>query len=601
MSTATSRDAAMRRLIPGFTVPFHPETTEGAVTVQGSPQSALPTMLVRRARKKIGSYLISHRLLLVEREEDRDAAAAALTAAGFDVLPPLERGKPGEALLRLAPAVVGAWGNIIAFELRFPSPRNSPRVALYDLDTRALCVVSDVLTPYASRALALMGVWPESFGTNTLPDHLRDKLEWQDEMWGWSQTLDGPAFTMPGERKSAIVRTLTADAAARVPNDVALAVNEIFAVPVADPFVPEPALKRYGAEGFWSYQHGVLEPETVAKLRDAAPLAQVTLPDGWSVQWDRAMTMSPSHAPALTALFLHDIHPEWWGTLTPYWPGTMQWLLGHRDKMPRWMRDDETDTEEGRFNAVVTAVVAAIDDLDWLVPTSQVSQACALCGRAFRPSMLAAGHVAQLRTAAVCHLCVRILPGGPAGQRSPALEAGATAAVGEVILHAGRVISHSMLPALFDSGTIDPVTMILLQQVLPTPNERGWVLWLAKAGVLGEGWRPSRGYISIAADGHECRSAFERFIDDYLWVAKIPHEIEPTYPYDADLNPNGSRADWQLPDGTFVEAAGLMSQSDYAAKMARKTELAAKYNIPLLVVTETDLPRLDEVFAFTRP
>src|SRR5690606_29173480 len=138
----------------------------------------------------------------------------------------------------------------------------------------------------------------------------------------------------PGERKSAVVRTLTPEAVARVPADVALAVNEIFAVPVVDPFLPAPELTGYPVEGFWSYQHGVLEPETVAMLRDVASRAQVSLPDDWEAQWERAMTMSPSHAPALAALFLHDSHPEWWGALTPYRGSDHQWLLGHSDKKP---------------------------------------------------------------------------------------------------------------------------------------------------------------------------------------------------------------------------------------------------------------------------
>lgn len=591
----------MRQLIPEFTTPFVPDETVGeAISAHNSPQSRLPTMLVRRGRKKIGSYLISHHLLIVEREEDRSAAAAAMTAAGFEVRPSLDVPRGGEGVLRMKPTVIGAWGNVMVFELTFPSPRSSPRVALYDLDAQALCVVSKELIPHVTRVLAFMGMAVESAGTRALPARLRDKLDWDAEMWGWSHVLDGPIYPDTGQSKSAVVRTLTPDAAARVPDDVALAVDEIFAVPVADPFIPSPALEGYPVEGFWSYQHGVLEPETVAMLRDAASRTQVSLPENWEAQWERAMAISPSHAPSLTALFLHDSHPEWWGAVTPYKVGDHQWLLGHSDKKPMWMRVDETNAEEWRFTAVVAAVVAAIDDLDWLVPTSLVPQDCALCGRTFTPSKLAAGHVAQLRTAAVCHLCVRILPDGVAGSRSPALEAGATAAVSEVIRYAGRVISQSMLPALFADEAIDPVTLILLQQVLPAPTERGWVAWLAKAGVLGEGWRPSRGYISVAADGHECRSAFERFVDDYLWSAKIPHDVEPPYPYDPDLNPNGSRADWLLPDGTFVEAAGLMSKREYAAKMARKNELAAKYGIPLLVLTEADLSRLDTVLAFAR-
>ncbi len=591
-------------LIPEFTVPYSPGAVDGSVTVQGSPQSRLPTMLVRRDRKKIGSYLISHRLLTVEREEDRQVAADALTLAGFDVLPPLEECAPGDGLLRLTANVIGAWGNVLVFELRFPSPRNSPRVALYDLDNRSLCVVSGVLVPHVRRALALMGLKPATTEPAALPIKLRDKLEWQHELWGWSQIHDGPAFGPDAERGDSITRSLMPEAAARVPEDVARAVNEIFAVPVKDPFiVMDTPLEYSETEGFWSYQHGVLGRSNLAKLRAVASRRVVSMPGDWREHWDSAMALSPSHAPALTALSLHDEHPEWWGRLKT--EGAREqlhgvWLLGHNDKKPEWVRTDMSGVEEDRFGAAVAAVVTMVKDLDWLVPTSLIPQDCALCGRPFTPSKLAAGHVAQLRTAKVCHLCVRTWGEALDQTNAAVLEAGATSAVSEVVRYAGRVISASMVPGLFADGTVEPITAILLRQVLPTGSEGGWVKWLARAGVLGEGWRPSRGYISVAADGHECRSAFERIIDDYLWAKGIPHETEPIYPYDAELNANGSRADWRLPDGTFVEAAGMMSQVEYAAKMARKAELAAKHGIRLLVLTESDLPRLYEVFEVTR-
>lgn len=206
------------------------------------------------------------------------------------------------------------------------------------------------------------------------------------------------------------------------------------------------------------------------------------------------------------------------------------------------------------------------------------------------------GLVAQLDTARVCHLCVRIGAGAPPISSSPILEAGAESAVREVVRYAGRVISESMVAELFASGVVEPETRILLEHALPPTTERGWATWLARAGVLGDGWRPSRGYVSVAADGHLCRSLFERIIDDYLWATGIAHEPEPQYPYDAELNPYGYRADWRLGDGRFVEAAGLMSETAYAKKMARKRELAARHGLELLVLTEADLVQLNEAF-----
>lgn len=592
----------MRRVIQELTAPYLPETVaEGAITVQKSPSSALPSMLVKRGRERVATYLISHQVLMMAMEEDRAAATAALAASGFTVREPLWTCMPGEALMRMGVSAVGAWGNILVFDLAFPHPRNNARVGLYDLDDRGLCVVSEELLPHATRILALMGLSPAAVSPAAISPELREKLEWREEMWGWSPIHDGPAFRVPAEQHDSIIRELVPDAAARVPQEVARAVNEVFAVPVKDPFhVMNPVPGYANAEGFWSAQHGVLDGRDLAKLRDVAPQRVLSLPGDWREHWDRAMVLSPSHAPSLTALTLHDAHPDWWQRLRT--SGVREqlhgiWLLGHNDKKPAWMRTDTTNVEEDRFGVAVAAVVTMIKELDWLVPASLVPQDCALCGRPFTPAKLAAGHVAQLRTADVCHLCVRLGSVDPSRIRTPVLKAGTAAAVGEVVRYAGRVISASMVSELLVEGSIDPITMILLQQVLPAATEAGWVKWLAASGALGNGWRPARGYISVAADGHECRSAFERIIDDFLWANKIPHEIEPIYPYDAELNEHGSRADWLLPGGIFVEAAGLMSQREYAEKMARKTELATKHGIQLLILTEADLPRLQELFA----
>jgi hypothetical protein len=88
----------------------------------------------------------------------------------------------------------------------------------------------------------------------------------------------------------------------------------------------------------------------------------------------------------------------------------------------------------------------------------------------------------------------------------------------------------------------------------------------------------------------------ERFIDDFLSSREIPHESEPAYPIDPDLNPGGRlRADW-LVHGVFIEAAGLMSRADYRRKMENKRTLANRHGLDLIVVQDEDLARLDEVF-----
>ncbi len=123
-----------------------------------------------------------------------------------------------------------------------------------------------------------------------------------------------------------------------------------------------------------------------------------------------------------------------------------------------------------------------------------------------------------------------------------------------------------------------------------------WTDWLAQAGLLATGVRTTRGTTVVAKDGHMCRSLLERVIDDFFFDHGIAHEIEPAYPYDPELNRNGSLADWKLHDGTFVEALGFPNRTDYMAKAERKIRLADGHKIPLVTLTENDLNRLEKIF-----
>ncbi|MEU7673572.1 hypothetical protein AB0C42_01990 [Micromonospora taraxaci] len=131
----------------------------------------------------------------------------------------------------------------------------------------------------------------------------------------------------------------------------------------------------------------------------------------------------------------------------------------------------------------------------------------------------------------------------------------------------------------------------------PGRRRRTWTDWLKVAGLLAEASRPARGILSVATDGHLCRSMFERHIDDFLHHHGIAHEVEPHYPRHHLLNTTGLRADWLLGDGTYVEALGMLEQDAYAAKVQRKTELANLFDIRLITVQPQDLHRLPEIFA----
>lgn len=129
-----------------------------------------------------------------------------------------------------------------------------------------------------------------------------------------------------------------------------------------------------------------------------------------------------------------------------------------------------------------------------------------------------------------------------------------------------------------------------------------WTDWLAKAGLLTNGFRTSRGVTVTAKDGHICRSLLERQIDDFFYDNGIEHEVEPHYPYDPEINITGYRADWKLSDGTFVEALGFPNDAAYMAKADRKITLARKHQIRLVTVTHADTANLARIFeAWVRP
>lgn len=122
-----------------------------------------------------------------------------------------------------------------------------------------------------------------------------------------------------------------------------------------------------------------------------------------------------------------------------------------------------------------------------------------------------------------------------------------------------------------------------------------WIEVLRTTGIVPDAWRPARGTYCIAADGHPCRSLAERTIDDWLSRHGVEHQIEPPWPRHPELNTHGRRrADWQLPDGTYVEYAGLTSE-DYLAKIQAKQQLAQHTGIRLIVITPPDLANLTEV------
>jgi hypothetical protein len=123
-----------------------------------------------------------------------------------------------------------------------------------------------------------------------------------------------------------------------------------------------------------------------------------------------------------------------------------------------------------------------------------------------------------------------------------------------------------------------------------------WNDLLVKAGIIDDKPRTGRGgIISQSSCQHLCLSIGERRICDELFRQGIEHDKEPLYPTDTELNPNGKlRADWKVGE-TFIELAGIMSDTSYAENIARKQRLAAKYNIELLIYLPAELRNVGDL------
>jgi len=121
-----------------------------------------------------------------------------------------------------------------------------------------------------------------------------------------------------------------------------------------------------------------------------------------------------------------------------------------------------------------------------------------------------------------------------------------------------------------------------------------WLKALIVSQVLSDGTRrTSYGTMTVANDGHDCRSLAEKTIDDWLFAHGIEHEIEPVYPNDPELNPSGQmRADWKI-NHVFVEYFGLMQKKEYLEKARKKEVLCARHNIHLIPLLPDDLFSLD--------
>ena len=124
-----------------------------------------------------------------------------------------------------------------------------------------------------------------------------------------------------------------------------------------------------------------------------------------------------------------------------------------------------------------------------------------------------------------------------------------------------------------------------------------WAHLLEESGLLSQRQRGRGGHQSFASDGHLCLSMGERAVCEFLTKNNVVHEREPMYPFDEKLNPNGLLRGDFLVGRLIIEFAGMMSNTDYAARMKTKEKLAKSRDIPWLKLQTSTLDDLNEMLA----
>lgn len=225
---------------------------------------------------------------------------------------------------------------------------------------------------------------------------------------------------------------------------------------------------------------------------------------------------------------------------------------------------------------------------------------CSLCGARVEPNSQWESEVARYGPPRWCRACLLSASGTASASREEALTAaqhftqltGAAPRSGASLRAFPQDLPGPMRDAMFAARMALPYSG-WLKRIGLAP----WPQFLASAGVAPDQVLTARGTQSAAADGHWCLSLFERDVDDFLSSRGIAHDREPHWPRHPQWNPSGQRrADWRLADGTMVEAAGMLGEKVYAAKMADKRKLADALGIRLLVITPEDLSQLEVPF-----
>lgn len=91
------------------------------------------------------------------------------------------------------------------------------------------------------------------------------------------------------------------------------------------------------------------------------------------------------------------------------------------------------------------------------------------------------------------------------------------------------------------------------------------------------GWRKS----FMCKDSHLVKSSYERRVDDWLFENGINHEYEPVLPF------GNMKADF-LAKGIYIEIFGVIHNSRYSERKARKIECYRSHGLHLVIINYWD-------------
>lgn len=603
-------------------------------------------VLLKRGEQPVGRYYPTEHVLILVDEEERTSAIEYLKRIGEDPLQPLN-GTRVASLRGQVNFLEGHYFVVFSEKTRHGQDYEyDPKIAVYDPSAREMLSVTPAWSGACRELLEAHGLRVEQ---EIQPAEARGAMFRAAGRLSWDRDILDPELVakhaaLLEQQRSIQIRksartspppTVATDLAAGLPSAIADAANWIVGNhPLIRPHEWDPE------SASWNHRMAVLNEKQLADL--ASAVDPISVPPVVAALAARAHRVSTPHAPLLAAMWSREFAPEWFSSL-PWQDRELLDRGGHdhvqrsleemserqmsQSAQPLMVRlltsDHEVEYSDGLDDeySSYTVMERAYPNVDlnrdltqndmariWLAVAALAQnelveagdpfapRTCLVCQRRFPAGMLQLDMITFTLSDKVCRLCANAAYygwnpefGPPDSVRSDAM----LQALRELATDLGAVPTRAQLTAALDCADDDTLArQIFLRMVV---SRQISIEALRDAEVLPDAYRPSRGVHSMANDGHECRSLFERQVDDFLSAHGIPHEVEPPYPRDDLLNNTGLRGDWLLADGTFVEAAG-MTNAAYMAKLEIKREIAAKYGFNLVVLTIKDLTSLEARF-----